>query len=220
MISCFIYNWLFFVDPFEAKAYLLDGPSIQYVAVLSVQVARPSLRAGIIAVLTAACIATNYLLIGVVNVKFMDLIVFAGGFTFGPLTGASIGVLTWLVYGTLNPYGFSLPIFIATSLGESLYGIVGGLLGKRSNSIMGSGFSANIKFAIIGFLLTFAYDLMTNIVSAISIGIPLTIAMVTGIPFAIAHEVSNAAFFFLGASPLVLAIDRLFTGSVIRDEKR
>lgn len=189
-------------------------------AVLSVPVARPSLRAGIIAVLTAACIASNYLLIGVVNVKFMDLIVFTGGFTFGPLTGASVGVLTWLVYGTLNPYGFSLPIFIATSLGESLYGIVGGILGKRSNSIMGSGFSANMKFAIIGFLLTFAYDLMTNIVSAISIGIPLTVAMVTGIPFAIAHEVSNATFFFLGASPLVLAIDRLFTGSVIRDEKR
>lgn len=189
-------------------------------AVLSVPVARLSLRAGIIAVLTAACIATNYLLIGVVNVKFMDLIVFIGGFTFGPLTGASIGVLTWLVYGTLNPYGFSLPILIATSLGESLYGIMGGLLGKRRNNIMGTKLSANIKFAIVGFLLTFAYDLMTNIVSAISMGIPLTIAMVTGIPFAIVHEVSNAAFFFLGASPLVLAIDRLFIGSVIRDEKR
>ena len=190
------------------------------VAVLSVSVARPALRASMIAVLTAACIASNYMLIGVVNVKFMDLIVFVAGFTFGPLTGASVGVLTWLIYGTLNPYGFSLPILVATSLGESLYGVVGGLLGGRSRNIMGGGFSTNVKFAIIGFLLTFIYDIVTNVVSAISVGIPLTAAMVTGIPFAIAHEVSNAAFFFVGASPLVSAIDRLFIGTVIQDEKQ
>jgi hypothetical protein len=131
-----------------------------------------------IAVLTAACIASNYMLIGVVNVKFMDLIVFVAGFAFGPLTGASVGVLTWLIYGTLNPYGFSLPILVATSLGESLYGIVGGLLGGRNRSIIGEGFSTNVKFAIIGFLLTFTYDIATNVVSAISVGIPLTAAMI------------------------------------------
>ena len=189
------------------------------VAVLSVTVARPALRASIIAVLTAACLASNYLLIGVVNVKFMDLIVFAAGFSFGPLTGASVGVLTWMVYGTLNPYGFSLPILFATSLGESLYGIAGGLLGERSPDF-GKGLSASVKFAIVGFLLTFTYDLATNIVSALSVGIPITVALITGIPFAVAHEVSNAAFFFLGASPLVTAIDRLFAGTVIKDEKK
>lgn len=189
------------------------------VAVLSVTVARPALRASIIAVLTAACIASNYLLIGVVNVKFMDLIVFAAGFAFGPLTGASVGVLTWLVYGTINPYGFSLPILVATSLGESLYGVAGGLLGERSPGF-GRGLSASVKFAVVGFLLTFAYDLVTNVASALSVGMPISVALIMGIPFAVAHEVSNAAFFFLGASPLVTAIDRLFVGNVIKDEKK
>ena len=168
---------------------------------------RQATRASVIAVMTAACIVSNYLLIGVFNVKLMDLIVFSSGFLFGPTVGASVGILTWLVYGTLNPYGFSLPILVATSLMESLYGIVGGLMGSKGK--MGVGFTSNLKYGIVGFLLTFIYDLVTNIVSGLSAGIPLTVALITGIPFAIAHEGSNAAFFFLGAQPLISAVGRL-----------
>ena len=190
----------------------MDNPTIMLGA-LSNPVERYTQRASIIAVMTAACIASNYLLIGVVNVKFMDLIVFVSGFAFGPTVGASVGVMTWLVYGTLNPYGFSLPILIATSFGESLYGIAGGLLGTRGAEAIGRGVTAGLKFAITGFLLTFVYDLITNIVSGLSVGIPLNIALMTGIPFAIAHEFSNAAFFFIGASPLITAIGRLIPES-------
>lgn len=53
-----------------------------------------ALKVSLIAVITATCIASNYLLIGVINVKFMDLIVFASGFVFGPAIGASVGILT------------------------------------------------------------------------------------------------------------------------------
>jgi len=177
----------------------------------------PSQRAGVIAVMTAACVSTNYLLVGVVNVKLMDLIVFVSGFIFGPSVGASVGILTWLVYGTLNPYGFSLPILAATCVGESLYGVVGGLLERRTdgNSYAADGGSlwfVNARFAIIGFLLTFVYDLYTNIVSGIVAGIPIVVALISGIPFAIAHELSNAVFFFVGASLLVKAIGRLLQG--------
>ncbi len=83
-----------------------------------------------IAVLTAVCVATNYLLIGFVNVKFMDLIVFVSGLAFGAVVGSSVGALTWLVYGTINPYGFSLPILVATCLGETIFGLAGALLGR------------------------------------------------------------------------------------------
>ncbi|MCJ7573116.1 hypothetical protein MUO93_02490 [Candidatus Bathyarchaeota archaeon] len=168
-----------------------------------------ALKVSLIAVITATCIASNYLLIGVINVKFMDLIVFASGFVFGPAIGASVGILTWLVYGALNPYGFFLPILIATSIGESLYGIIGGLLGLKGIDNFGAKLTVSIKFAIVGFLLTFIYDLATNIVSGLSFGIPLPIALMSGIPFAIAHEASNAAFFFVGALPLISAIGRL-----------
>jgi hypothetical protein len=186
----------------------MDNPTIR-LAALSNPVESATQRASIIAVMTAACITSNYLLIGVVNIKFMDLIVFVSGFAFGPMVGASVGIMTWLVYGTLNPYGFSLPILIATSLGESLYGIAGGLMGNRGTKEIGKGVTASLKFAITGFLLTFVYDLITNIVSGLSVGIPLNIALITGLPFAIAHEFSNTAFFFLGALPLITAIGRL-----------
>ncbi len=184
----------------------MDYPTID-LAADSKPFQRQATRASVIAVMTAACIVSNYLLIGIFNVKLMDLIVFSSGFLFGPSVGASVGILTWLVYGTLNPYGFSLPILISTSLMESLYGIVGGLLGNRGE--MGAGIASNLKYGIVGFLLTFVYDLVTNIVSGLSAGIPLTVALITGIPFAIAHEGSNAVFFFLGAPPLISAVGRL-----------
>jgi uncharacterized membrane protein len=184
----------------------MDYPTID-LAADSRSFQRQATRASIIAVMTAACIVSNYLLIGVFNVKLMDLIVFSSGFLFGPTVGASVGILTWLVYGTLNPYGFSLPVLISTSLMESLYGIVGGFLGTRAN--MGVGLTSNLKYGILGFLLTFVYDLVTNIVSGLSAGIPLSVALITGIPFAIAHEGSNAVFFFLGAPPLISAVGRL-----------
>lgn len=168
-------------------------------------------RASIIAVMTAACIISNYLLIGVFNVKLMDLIVFSSGFLFGPTVGASIGILSWLVYGTINPYGFSLPILVSTSLMESLYGVVGGFLGTKDR--IGRGLMSNLKFGIIGFLLTFIYDLVTNIVTGISTGIPVAVTIITGIPFAILHESSNAAFFFFGVQPLVSAVGRLIPES-------
>ncbi len=166
---------------------------------------------GLIAVLTATCAATNYLMIGFVNVKLMDLIVFASGFRFGPSVGGLVGFLTWLVYGTINPYGFSLPILLATSIGESMYGIVGGLLGRLGLQEGGGGrlWFMNARFAIIGFVLTFIYDLFTNIISGVVIGLPLSVALLAGIPFALVHELSNTLFFFVGASPLLAALRRL-----------
>lgn len=171
---------------------------------------------GLIAILTATCVATNYLLIGLVNVKFMDLIVFCSGFRFGSLVGGAVGVLTWLVYGTINPYGFSLPILLATSIGESMYGIVGGLLGGLRLPEGGSGrlWFMDARFAFIGFILTFIYDLFTNIVTGLVVGMPLSVVLLAGIPFALIHELSNAVFFFVGASPLLIALRRLPLGGL------
>ena len=169
-------------------------------------------QVSVIAVMTAACVSTNYLLIGVINVKFMDLLVFVSGYAFGPVVGVAVGVFTWLVYGTINPYGFSFPILAATCLGESVYGFVGGLIGGSEFHKAREGgrfLFINARFAIIGFLLTFVYDLFTNIVSGAIAGIPIIVALVSGIPFALAHEISNTAFFFFGVSPLVNVIRRL-----------
>jgi len=164
-------------------------------------------KISVIALMGAAAIATNYVLIGVVNVKFMDLIVFTSGYMLGSASGASVGLLVWIAYGTLNPYGFSVPILIATALSETIFGVCGGFfhfkIGK--NKVFGLDF----RLAITGFLLTVIYDLMTNVVSVLTVGIPLRIGLISGIPFSLMHEISNAAFFALGFPPLVHAINQL-----------
>ncbi|MCW4048252.1 MAG: hypothetical protein NWE89_00815 [Candidatus Bathyarchaeota archaeon] len=164
----------------------------------------PTQKATIMAIMTAAAVATNYMLIGAINIKFMDLIVFTTGYVLGPLPGAGVGAMVWAVYGTLNPYGFSLPVLAATMLGETIYGYAGGAIRNRMN--VGMTLKPDIRLAVIGFMLTFVYDLFTNIVSAITAGVPIMIGLIAGVPFSLVHEVSNAAFFAFGFPPLVRGI--------------
>ncbi|MES0324985.1 MAG: hypothetical protein ABUK18_03805 [Candidatus Bathyarchaeia archaeon] len=163
-------------------------------------------KIAMVALLSAAAIASNYMLIGVANVKFMDLIVFTAGFIMGPTLGAATGVMVWLVYGTINPYGFSLPILGATMIGEAVYGVAGGLYGKGSRL---SGWGIDPWAAVMGFTLTFVYDLFTNVVSAITVGIPVSVGLMTGIPFMLAHVLSNTMFFGFGFKPLSSSIKKV-----------
>lgn len=166
---------------------------------------RSTKKLALIAILTATAIATNYLMIGTVNVKFMDLIVFTAGYLLGSGLGATTGVLVWLVYGVINPFGFSLPIWISTIIGETMFGIAGGYFSRQQ--IEGIGFDP--WTAATGFLITLVYDLFTNIVSGATVGIPISIALLTGIPFMLAHTVSNAVFFGFGFKPLAAAIKKV-----------
>lgn len=161
-------------------------------------------KIALVAVLAATAIATNYLMIGTLNVKLMDLIVFTAGYILGSGLGALTGGLVWLVYGTINPFGFSLPVFVSTVIGEAMFGIAGGFFSGK-----GSGVGFDSWAAVTGFLLTFVYDLFTNVVSGITAGIPIQLALITGIPFMLAHTVSNAVFFGFGFKPLVNSINKV-----------
>ncbi|MBS7648119.1 MAG: hypothetical protein QXU95_04485 [Candidatus Bathyarchaeia archaeon] len=172
----------------------------------------------LVILMTSINLVSNYALIGIPNVKFMDLVVFVSGYLMGVAPGVLVGVLTWLVYGTLNPRGFNLVILAATCLGESLYGVAGWLSAKFR---LGLGFSsfgeagggsvwwANLKFGVVGFFSTFIYDLFTNIVSVTIVGLPPLMAIIQGAPFAIIHEVSNFFFFFFGCSALITAVKKV-----------
>ncbi len=50
--------------------------------------------------------------------KFMSIIVFIGGFCFGPLTRPLIGAFSWAVYETINPRDFVLHVWLATIFSE------------------------------------------------------------------------------------------------------
>ena len=195
----------------------LDYPSSAELTRMLLGLKLSTRELGFVGVMTALCVASNYLMLSIVNVKFMDLFVFVSGYVMGPFVGILVGIFTWLVYGTLNPYGFSLPILFATIAGESLYGLVGGLASQlqlqesRISSISNVRFwVSNVKFGTLGFLLTFVYDLFTNAISGLLAGLPIIVAIIVGVPFALAHEVSNFLFFFFGASLTINAI-QIFT---------
>jgi hypothetical protein len=168
-------------------------------------------KVALISTLIAVCIGSNYVLVGVPNVKLMDFIVFVGGYCLGPLTGVVLGALTWVVYGTINPYGFVPQIWLATMLSESIYGAVGGILGKRFASQRFDGQHArfSVFFGITGCFITFAYDSIVNIVYALVFSIPIIAALVLGTPFQIIHVLSNTIIFAGGSIPFIRIVNKL-----------
>jgi hypothetical protein len=154
----------------------------------------------------------------------MDLFVFISGYLMGSTSGASIGILTWLIYGTLNPYGFNLPTLFATMLGESFYGIFGGIYARytKNNNFDGSliplvsrkGWESNAKMGIIGFISTFIYDMFTNVVTSLIFEVPLVAYILVGIPFTAVHEISNFFFFFIASNVLIQAIRKIVAREV------
>lgn len=168
----------------------------------------------LIAVITALCIGSNYALIGIPNLKVMDFFVFITGFIFGPVIGASVGILIWLIYGVINPYGFVPQVWISTMLSETFYGLAGGALGKWASSIdlNENHLRLSILFGAVGFITTLLYDLSTNVVYAFSFGVPLIVAIIMGVPFAVLHEISNAIIFGACSIPLIIALEKFIGG--------
>ncbi|MEM3055514.1 MAG: ECF transporter S component [Candidatus Bathyarchaeia archaeon] len=168
----------------------------------------------VIAITVALCIGSNYALVSIPNFKAMDFFVFISGFIFGSFVGASVGLLSWAIYGVINPYGFLLPIWLATMFSETIYGFAGGFLGKNAAS---TNFNANrlrlgVFFGATGFFLTLAYDLITNVVWAWVSNMPLVAVLIIGVPFALVHELSNTVLFGVCSIPLITGIEKFIGG--------
>jgi LytS/YehU family sensor histidine kinase len=177
-----------------------------------------SKQLAIISILVALSIGTNYAMFSLYNVKLMDFIVFVGGFCFGPFVGVFIGVVSWMVYGTLNPLGFSLPIWLSTMFSEPIYGIVGALV-RRSLSRNDFGkykkerADACLFFGVLGMSLAVVYDVITNIVFGYVSGWNVVFALIVGfVPFGFVHMMSNAFFFGFGCVPAINAIMKVVGG--------
>jgi hypothetical protein len=177
-----------------------------------------SRKIALIAVLAALSIGTNYALLPFFNVKFMDFIVFVGGFCFGPVAGGLIGVISWAIYGSLNPLGFSFPVWLSTMFAEAIFGVAGGLAARflvlPKNSRVGKDrIGVFVFFGVLSVFLTFIYDFITNAAYAYAYGMNLIVAIVVGfVPFGIIHLLSNAVFFSLGCVPTINTILKVTGG--------
>ncbi|MEM3162692.1 MAG: ECF transporter S component [Candidatus Bathyarchaeia archaeon] len=170
-----------------------------------------------ITVIVALCLGSNYALSSIPNFKVMDFFVFISGFIFGPWIGASTGILVWMIYGVINPYGFVLQVWLATMLSEAIYGLVGGILGKKISLSNSSSdyFMISVILGVAGFILTLVYDFLTNIAYALAFNIPIIVAIVMGVPFTLVHEISNAAIFGICTVPLLNSLQKFIGGERI-----
>lgn len=173
---------------------------------------------GLITVLTALCVIGSYALIGLPNINIMDLVVFVTGFVFGTQIGVATAIMSWFVYGAINPLGFSVPIWLATMLGESIFGLAGGILGRVNNNPKQTMWFS-LEMGLWGLTLTIIYDLITNLVYAVVFDVPFVAAIASGwiIPpfFGILHEASNLILFFSAVYPLIKSIRILRGGENI-----
>ena len=106
-------------------------------------------KVAFIALFTALSVVTNYLMFPLLNAKLMDSFVFVSGHCLGIIGGSIVALLVWLVYGTLNPFGFSIFILLIIIPAEMIYGLMGGLVGrnKSKNRDNRSGFKGfNLSF--------------------------------------------------------------------------
>lgn len=170
----------------------------------------------LIALFTSLIIASDYALIPALNVKLVDTLVFCTSFVFGFRVGASVSVLSELIWGIVSPYGFFLPIVPFLVLGELLYVFAGYFASKIWGKEMFGAFSTrNLYFGAILAICAFLWDLETNLATGVIGGAQTLIAyvafLISGIPFAILHELSD---FILGASlaPIVISYCKRLTG--------
>ncbi len=183
------------------------------------------MKVALIAVFTALSLGTNYAMIDIPNVKFMDAFVFIAAFLFGLEVGLGSAVSIWLIYGFVNPYGqagFVLLFFLI--VGECFYAIAGAGLRRTSaaTEVLANKRNyrqAGIVFGVVGLLATFAYDALTNFATYLFLANSLyeafLIGMITGAPFAILHEATNVLF-FATVVPLAIAKSRSM-GLAIQD---
>ena len=79
-----------------------------------------------VSIITAIIVSSNYVLMGFPQIKLMDSMVFLTGYLFGVRAAVSVSILSWLVYGSINPLGTAgFPLIVVLMIGEMVYGIAG-----------------------------------------------------------------------------------------------
>jgi uncharacterized membrane protein len=186
----------------------------------------------LISVFSALCVVIGYVkvssLFSLPNVvEFTAVLVFVSGLMFGWVVGAldgaiSVAIITLIPYPLTSPGAFLFvtpPILLAVMIGlGALYGIVGGILGKRYSAKKMSR-RMIVELAFLGFLLTFTYDVLGSVgfylaysvyYNSVWEAILWTFIPTIYMPYPpIIHTFTNTVIFALLVPPLVKAIGRL-----------
>lgn len=164
----------------------------------------PLRRTALLGLLTALAAASGYAFAAVPNVKPISLVLFLAGARVGFAGGFLVAALGMGIYTLANPWGPAPPlVLLAKVAGAMIFAAAGALVGVP---LARRGVATRaLLLAGAGLLLTLPYELITNLATAVTIGMasrPLP-TLLAGIPFAIAHTASNAAIFGAVGTPLL-----------------
>jgi hypothetical protein len=166
-----------------------------------------------IAIFTSLIIASDYALVPALNIKLMDTLVFSSAYAFGFKIGASIAILSELIWSVVTPYGFYLPITPFLVGGELLFAIAGFLVSRlwQADEISPLA-SENLLFGGVLAICAFFWDFETNIATGLLAGAHSLVVLlgfeVAGIYFMIGHEVSDFIFGSTLAPIIILYFNR------------
>jgi len=179
--------------------------------------------------LSAVTVASNYALFPFFQVKLMDSLVFVSGYLFGFGVGCGVAVVTWLVYGTLNPLGSAgFPLLVVLMGGEVVYAASGALLARVWGEFTDFRFERrlfgrSLSLGVTGLLSAFAYDFWTNAVDGLLIYRSLygvVLRMLSGVYFMVVHEVADFFLFALVVPVLIVAMCRATRVIQVADSRR
>jgi uncharacterized membrane protein len=158
------------------------------------------------ALMVALCVAVGYLMIPIPNIELLSAAVFTCGVLRGSQRGALVGLLTMLLFASLNPMGISPPpMFVAQVIGMTGVGAAGGLLrGIRSPGKLA------VFAATAGFVLTVFNSVLVDTGGWVAFRESASwAAMVVGgltFPFPLARPLVNTISFGLVVPAVVSAL--------------
>ncbi len=148
-------------------------------------------------------VALGYLLAAIPNVELVTATIFIAGYLIGKGGGTLVGILTFGIFSSLNPYGMPpLPLLFTQILAGGIIGFTGGFIKGRWEGI--------ISFTLSGVFLTLFYDIITNASGYFLFPQKNTFIayMIAGIGFSGVHILSNGVIFPTLLFPLTKNLKR------------
>ena len=151
----------------------------------------------LMAIFIALAIAGGLVLAQFPNIELVTVVIFLSGLMLGATRGLVVGAVAEFLYSFFNPYGVAAPpLLIAQVISMAFAGVAGGLLRFLVNHHL----PPIWLLGIIGFSLTFIFDLLTTVSITFFTGTGIAgfwAAATFGLYFYIAHQVSNTLIFAL-----------------------
>ena len=165
----------------------------------------------LIASFSGLIVGSNLALADLPNVKLLDSLVFVAALLFGFRIGASVAVISELVWSFDSPWGIAGAITPFLVLGELIYAFAGWAASRVWRRYIRLGSVQSLFVGAILAVCAFLWDVETNIGTAlVAFGPTVTMQMIVltelyGAPFMLFHELSD---FLLGTffAPLVILL--------------